>query len=98
MAFCGSKGGNRAAKAFLVESIVHCGRLSLSRSCGGTAGSTSGSSSIALLVLFGRLERFGWVRERKRAHSDQSFSTSVSSWSSLNGLFPVGGEVEGDEQ
>ena len=39
-----------------------------------------------------------WVRKRKGAHSDQSFSAGVSSWSSLDGLFPVRGEVERDEE
>ena len=38
------------------------------------------------------------VGKRKGAHSDQSFSASISSWSSLDSLFSVGGEVERDEE
>lgn len=39
-----------------------------------------------------------WVREGKISHSDQSFSASVSSWSSLDSLFPVGREIERNEE
>ena len=39
-----------------------------------------------------------WVGKGKIFHGDKSFSSGVPPRSALDGLLPVGGEVEGDEE
>lgn len=89
---------NRCTEDIFAETVVHFGCLSFAGSCGGAVRASSSNGTVALLVQLRGICSFAWIGQRKGAHGDQSFSASVPSWSPLDGLFPVGREIERDEE
>jgi len=80
----------------VVETVIHSSCLSFPRSCGGPICASSGDSPIAIHLKSRRNVVRVW--KRKILHGDKRLLSSVPPRASRNGLLPVGGEVEGDEE